>query len=94
MTRNHLPEGVSSGFGERPGVAGTVGFGLGFGVATAGPLTTPGSVGTYTWGGMAGTIFWVDPIENLTAILMVQMMRNPIPLRSQFRTLVYSAIVE
>jgi CubicO group peptidase (beta-lactamase class C family) len=94
MTRNHLPEGVSSGFGERPGVAGTVGFGLGFGVATAGPLTTPGSVGTYTWGGMAGTIFWIDPIENLTAILMVQMMRNPIPLRSQFRTLVYSAIVD
>lgn len=94
MTRNHLPEGVSSGFGERPGVAGTFGFGLGFGVATTGPLTTPGSEGSYTWGGAAGTIFWVDPKENLTAVLMVQMMRNPVPLRSQFRTLVYSAIVD
>jgi len=94
MTRNHLPTGVSSGFGERPGVAGTFGFGLGFGVATSAPLTTHGSAGTYTWGGAAGTIFWVDPKENLTAILMVQMMRNPVPLRSQFRTLVYSAIVD
>jgi CubicO group peptidase (beta-lactamase class C family) len=94
MTRNHLPQDVAAGFGERPGVAGFFGFGLGVAVATAGPLITPGSEGTYMWGGAAGTIFWVDPKEDLTAILMVQMMSNPIPLRSQFRTLVYSAIVD
>lgn len=94
MTRNHLAKGITSGFGERPGAAGTFGFGLGFGVATSAPLTTSGSEGSYAWGGAAGTIFWVDPKEDLTAILMVQMMNNPIPLRSQFRTLVYSAIVD
>jgi CubicO group peptidase (beta-lactamase class C family) len=94
MTTNHLSPGVKSGFGERPGVAGTFGFGLGFGVATAQPLTGLGSVGEYTWGGAAGTIFWNDPKEDLTAVLMVQMMSNPYPLRSEFKNLVYQAIVE
>jgi CubicO group peptidase (beta-lactamase class C family) len=94
MTTNHLAPGVKSGFGERPGVAGTFGFGLGFGIATAQPLTGLGSLGEYTWGGAAGTIFWNDPKEDLTAVLMVQMMRNPYPLRSEFKNLVYQAIVE
>jgi CubicO group peptidase (beta-lactamase class C family) len=94
MTINHLAPGVKSGFGERPGVAGTFGFGLGFGVATAQPLITLGSMGEYTWGGAAGTIFWNDPKEELTAVLMVQMMMNPYPLRGEFKNLVYQAIVE
>jgi len=94
MTRNQLNEGVSSGFGERPGVAGTIGFGLGFGVATAGPKVGSGSKGEFNWGGAAGTLFWIDPEEELTAVLMVQMMRNPINLRAQFKTLTYQAIVE
>jgi CubicO group peptidase (beta-lactamase class C family) len=94
MTANHLAEGVKSGFGERPGVAGTFGFGLGFGIATSLPLSTLGSSGLYTWGGAAGTIFWNDPQEDLTAVLMVQMMQNPYPLRAQFNNLVYQAITE
>lgn len=92
MTINHLGEGVTSGFGERPGVAGTFGFGLGFGVATAQPRVSVGSEGEYNWGGAAGTIFWVDPKEDLTAVLMVQMMSNPYPLRGQFKVLTYQAI--
>ena len=94
MTTNHLAEGVKSGFGERPGVAGTFGFGLGFGIATSQPLSALGSTGQYTWGGAAGTIFWNDPQENLTAILMVQMMPNPYPLRAEFNSLVYQAIAD
>jgi len=94
MTRNHLGPGVVTGFGERPGAAGAFGFGLGFGVATTEPLTSLGSKGEYTWGGMAGTIFWNDPHEELTAVLMVQMMQNPWPLRAQFHNLVYQAIVD
>ena len=94
MTRNQLEEGVKSGFGERPGVAGTVGFGLGFGVATTAPKISSGSKGEYNWGGAAGTVFWNDPKENLTAVLMVQMMRNPVPLRGEFKSLTYQAITE
>jgi len=51
-------------------------------------------VGEYTWGGAAGTVFWIDPKENLVAILMVQMMQNPIDLRAKFKTLTYQAITE
>ena len=94
MTVNQLEAGVTSGFGERPGVAGTVGFGLGFGVATEKPKTVSGSKGEYTWGGAAGTIFWVDPKEELVGLLMVQMMRNPIDLRQQFKVLTHQAIID
>ncbi|MFT4720434.1 MAG: CubicO group peptidase (beta-lactamase class C family) [Candidatus Azotimanducaceae bacterium] len=94
MTTNHLAAEVHSGFGERPGVASTYGFGLGFAVLLSPPLTALGSEGGYTWGGMAGTIFWNDPKEDLTAVLMVQMQRNPYPLRDEFKNLVYQALVE
>ena len=94
MTVNQLDEGVKSGFGERPGVAGTFGFGLGFGIATEKPKIVSGSKGEYTWGGAAGTIFWVDPKEELVGLLMVQMMRNPINLRGQFKVLTHQAIVD
>src|SRR6185312_4846759 len=40
------------------------GFGLGFAVRTAPGLSAvPGSVGSYFWGGIAGTTFFVDPAE-------------------------------
>ncbi|MCB1644018.1 MAG: beta-lactamase family protein [Pseudomonadales bacterium] len=94
MTRNHLAPGVTSGFGERPGTTGTFAFGLGFGVAVEEPLSNLGSAGEFTWGGAAGTIFWVDPKEDLIAVLMVQMMRNPYPLRTQFKNLVYQAVTQ
>lgn len=94
MTTNHLKEGVRSGFGERPGVMGSFAFGLGFGVAIDDPLMSLGSRGEYNWGGAAGTVFWIDPEEELTAVLMVQMMSSPYPLRTQFKNLVYQAITD
>ena len=30
------------------------------------------SVGTWTWGGANGTIFWIDPVEELIPIMMIQ----------------------
>jgi CubicO group peptidase (beta-lactamase class C family) len=49
------------------------GFGLGFAVRlTEGRAPEAGSVGNYGWVGTAGTVFWVDPKENLTAVLMIQ----------------------
>ena len=52
------------------------GFGLGFGVLTD-PSKSPDalSIGTFTWGGANGTLFWIDPVEDLIGILMVQI--NP-----------------
>jgi CubicO group peptidase (beta-lactamase class C family) len=98
MTRDHLPAAVrASGTGETIGMgtSGGSGFGLGFGVVTdpvrAGVI---GSVGEYSWGGAAGTIFWVDPVEDMVVIAMVQLMGSPWPLRSELKVLANQAIIE
>ena len=93
ITRNHIGKDDSSGSGENPGTTREFGFGLGYQVSTQEPALF-GSKGEYNWGGAAGTIFWNDPKENLTAILMVQVMGNNKPLRQHFRRLVYTAIQE
>jgi len=87
MTADHL--------GSIPGFAPGNGFGLGFGVRTAaGVATVPGSVGTYYWGGWAGTAFWIDPEEELIAILMVQAPARRAYLSDLFYSLVYQALVD
>jgi len=69
------------------------GFGLGFAVRLAtGIAALPGSAGTYGWGGIAGTLFFVDPVERLFAILMVQAPAQRIEVQELFRTMVYSAL--
>ena len=79
----------------RPGRPPGLGFGLGFEVRTSvGDAALPGSLGEYGWAGNAGTLFWIDPKEQLIAIYMVQ-VDDPvrIMLRNQFRTMVQSAII-
>ncbi|MER7165572.1 serine hydrolase domain-containing protein [Micromonospora sp. NPDC000207] len=100
MTRNHLPGGRDledlsvGGFAEST-FAG-VGFGLGFAVITDPvPSRVPSSVGEYYWGGMASTAFWIDPVEEVTALLFAQLIPSSTwPLRPQLRQLVYSALVD
>ena len=88
MTADHV--------GNRPGRPPGLGFGLGFEVrTTTGEAALPGSVGEYGWAGNAGTLFWVDPKEQLVAIYMVQVSDpDRIALRNQFRTMVQSAIID
>jgi len=48
-------------------------FGLGFMVRQeAGLAAVPGSAGEFMWAGAAGTFFFVDPKEQLVAVLMTQ----------------------
>ncbi|WOB06778.1 serine hydrolase domain-containing protein [Piscinibacter gummiphilus] len=69
------------------------GFGLGFAVRLqAGITPVAGSAGAYFWGGMAGTTFWVDPAEDMHAVLMVQAPGQRDEVRALFRNLVYGAI--
>ena len=71
------------------------GFGLGFAVRNQlGVATVPGSVGSYFWGGMAGTTFFVDPTENLFAILMLQAPNQREYYRMLFRDLVYATLLD
>ena len=71
------------------------GFGLGFAVVTdVADTSSLGSVGTCSWGGMASTTFWIDPMEELIAILMTQLVNADCPFHAQFRTLTYQALTE
>jgi CubicO group peptidase (beta-lactamase class C family) len=72
------------------------GFGLGFGVLTD-PSKSPDalSIGTFTWGGANGTLFWIDPVEDLIGILMIQI--NPYShfnIRPLYSVVVSQAIVD
>jgi len=80
----------------RPGRPPGLGFGLGFEVRTReGDAALPGSVGEYGWAGNAGTLFWIDPKEQLIALYMVQVSDpDRIALRNQFRTMVQAAIID
>ncbi len=70
------------------------GFGLGFAVRKQlGVASVPGSAGTYFWGGMAGTTFFVDPAEDLFACLMLQAPNQREYYRMLFRDLVYATLV-
>ena len=70
------------------------GFGLGFAVVTnVADTNSLGSEGTYSWGGLASTTFWIDPVEDLIGILMTQLIGDS-PFHAQFRVLTYQAITD
>jgi len=99
MTRNHLPGNKTLADLSTGGFAETtfdgVGFGLGFAILENAALAkTMGTEGLYYWGGAASTTFWVDPAEELTAMLFTQLMPSSLhPLRPQLRQMVYSALL-
>ena len=90
MSRNHL--GILDQ-GMAFGIKG-LGFGLSMAVVEdAGLAGTYGSDGRYFWGGAASTIFWVDPKEKITAVLMTQFMpSDKYPLREDLEALIYSGL--
>lgn len=95
MTCNHLPISLLpiAFEGSLPMMG--MGFGLGFGImldpAQAGMM---GTVGDLSWGGNGETYFWIDPQEALIAILMSQYSPpQTYPLRQEFRTAVYQALI-
>ena len=89
MTADHAGH-LAGGFGNP-------GYGFGLGVAVAldpGTIGELSSAGEYNWGGAAGTRFWVDPQEELIGVFMVQSVPHRTRLGSEFRNLVYQAVVE
>jgi CubicO group peptidase (beta-lactamase class C family) len=100
MTRNHLPGNADLEVYGRPifseSTVRGVGFGLGVSVVVD-PAAVRGltSVGEYAWGGLASTAFYVDPVEEITAMFFTQLMpSSTYPIRSQLRTLVAQALVD
>ncbi|MDH7942328.1 serine hydrolase domain-containing protein [Pseudohongiella sp. SYSU M77423] len=91
MRSNQLPEGME----EIPGYPGNQ-FGLDFAVVVDPSRNNGMSEGSYWWWGIGGTWFWIDPVENLTFIGMIQ-NRNLMyarQLQAISKELVYSAITE
>jgi CubicO group peptidase (beta-lactamase class C family) len=52
-------------------MANTMGFGLGFSLVTDDTKQRPGA-GTFSWNGIAGTEFWVDPKNDLVMAFFIQ----------------------
>jgi CubicO group peptidase (beta-lactamase class C family) len=95
MTADHLGNIPVNSGASRELLPPGHGFGLGFAVRkNLGVATVPGSVGTYFWGGMAGTTFFVDPAEDLFACLMLQAPNQREYYRMLFRNLVYATLVD
>ncbi len=100
MTANHLPGGRDLAGMGRPRFNGQsfegIGFGLGFAVLLDPAAShTVGTPGQYFWGGAASTMFFVDPAEELIAILLTQLMpSSTYPLRRQMRALTYQALID
>jgi CubicO group peptidase (beta-lactamase class C family) len=71
MTSNHLNKDIKNNVGgTEPGRVG-YGFGLGVAVRTERGLSAiNGNVGDFTWNGANGTIFWVDPKEQMVVVMM------------------------
>lgn len=98
MMRNHLPGDIASmgphSFAEQPM------DGIGFGLAGAVVLDpararTPGSVGDFSWGGMASTFFWIDRENDFTCVFFTQLSpSSSYPSRSELKGLVLGALIE
>ena len=96
MTRNHLAGGKDLAalalglFSETENEG--IGFGLGFAMTTDQVVTGGLSRGDFYWGGAASTIFWVDPVEDLSVVFMTQLMPSgAFNFRGQLKSLIYSA---
>jgi CubicO group peptidase (beta-lactamase class C family) len=72
-----------------------IGFGLGVSVMLdPAKAKIIGSPGEFAWGGMASTAFWVDLVEDMTVILMTQLVpSSALTLRRQLRVLTYQALL-
>ncbi|MBK8503161.1 MAG: beta-lactamase family protein [Saprospiraceae bacterium] len=86
MTKNHVGD-LYSASGQ--------GFGLGFGITTdLADSKATGSIGQYYWSGAFCTYFFIDPAENLIALLMTQTAPYSNFYGSKMRQFVYQAIVD
>ncbi|GKX32704.1 MAG: serine hydrolase [Rhizobiaceae bacterium MnEN-MB40S] len=99
MTSDHLPRDVKFGLClENLGALAPTpemgqGFGLGFALRNRiGGNVLPGSVGDFFWAGISGCYFWIDPAEDLCAVLMMQAPPQRDVMRSSMRQAIYGHI--
>jgi CubicO group peptidase (beta-lactamase class C family) len=72
---------------------GARGFGFGFQTTERYGATGMASVGTFNWGGAYGSAYYVDPVEHLVIVFMINQLPNRTDIAAKFPTLVYQALV-
>jgi Beta-lactamase class C and other penicillin binding proteins len=90
MATNHLADSITKRMWLPS--KGRVGFGIDFAVRTQEaqtPNENVGTVGEFFWDGAASTLFWVDPVNELTAVLFVQIFPFDRELHKRFRDAIY-----
>ncbi len=95
MATNHLSDSVTSRMWLPS--KGQVGFGIDFAVRLRPAQSAEenvGTVGEFFWDGAASTLFWVDPKNELTAVLFVQIFPFDRKLHKVFRDAIYGQYEE
>jgi CubicO group peptidase (beta-lactamase class C family) len=84
MTQNQIGE-ISNGTDK---------FGLGFGIITsAGSGKLPTNEGTYSWGGMFSSTYWVDPKEKIVGLFFTNIYPMQFgDIHDRFKVLMYQSI--
>ncbi len=70
-----------------------MGFGLGFSLVNDDTKQRPGN-GTFSWWGIAGTEFWVDPKNDVFMVFMVQSRELAMDYQRKNRGWIYDALVK
>ena len=73
------------------------GWGMDFQIVTdAAAAGEPVPTGTFSWFGIAGTWFWIDPVKDLAFVGMVQhqSLGTTLPIHALSRSLVYQSILD
>ncbi len=94
MASNHLPDGVE---GLGPYAGSHTKFGLDFAVIEDPIGAESYSEGEFYWGGAAGTWFWIDPVENLVFVGMIQQFGGSVAVpdvRGASRRALYQSIMK
>ncbi len=94
MTSDHLTAEQKAVSGFRPGYFDDMGWGFGMSVRTRQQGLGP-SVGSYGWPGYFGTVWYNDPAEDLSTIVMMQRSHagdQALPMWTDLWTAVYQAI--
>ena len=94
---NYALDGRLIGLAFKNGIGGkgVIGFGLDFAVVKNAEAFGGGNNGEYYWGGMANTVFWIDPVDEVVAIFMANVLPyGAIDPRTPMRKFVNEAVMD
>jgi CubicO group peptidase (beta-lactamase class C family) len=90
MTSDHIGKGTGIARDQYYFPGADSGFGLGVAVRTV--ENPPLAVGEYRWDGVGGTFFFVDPKDDMFAIVMMESPSQRGRIQTEIKTLIYEAL--